>query len=61
MGVSSQCQAPVQFYSRERIPGTHWTGGWVDHRAGLGAEVRGEILCRGSNLGRPVVQSVVRY
>jgi hypothetical protein len=37
-------------------PGTHCTGGWVDPRAGLEAEVRGKILClcRGSNPGRPV-------
>jgi hypothetical protein len=24
-----------QLYSRERAPGTHWTGGWVGPRAGL--------------------------
>jgi hypothetical protein len=41
----------------EDSPGTHWTGGWVGPRAGLGTEVRGKILYlyRGSNLDRPVV------
>jgi hypothetical protein len=35
-------------------PGTHCTGGWVGHRAGLDAEAKGRILCpcRGSNPGR---------
>jgi hypothetical protein len=28
----------------ERTPGTKWTGGWVDPRAGLDTEVRGQIL-----------------
>jgi hypothetical protein len=26
---------PGCFTSRERAPGTHWIGGWVDPRAGL--------------------------
>jgi hypothetical protein len=44
-------------------PGTHCTGGWVGPRAGLDTEVRGKVLClcRGSNLDRPVVQSVIRH
>jgi hypothetical protein len=43
--------------------GTHCTGGWVGHRAGLDTEDRGKILCpcRGSNPDRPVVQPVVRH
>jgi len=32
--VSGQQQAPAALYPRER-PGTHFTGGWVGHRAGL--------------------------
>jgi hypothetical protein len=41
---------------RERTPGTHWTGGWVDLRAGLNTEATGKIPCpcRGSKVGRPV-------
>jgi hypothetical protein len=26
---------PGRFIPRERAPGTHWIGGWVDTRAGL--------------------------
>jgi len=32
--VSGQQHAPAALYRRER-PGTHFTGGWVDPRAGL--------------------------
>jgi hypothetical protein len=44
-------------------PGTHWIGGWVVLRAGLDTEASVKIrcLCRGSNTGAPVVQSVVRH
>jgi len=28
----------------EMTPVTHWTGGWVDPRAGLDTEAKGEIL-----------------
>jgi hypothetical protein len=42
--------------TRERTPGTHWVGGWMGLRAGLGTTARGKILClcRGSNLARRV-------
>jgi len=33
-GVNSQQHAPAALYPRER-PGTHFTGGWVDPRAGM--------------------------
>jgi hypothetical protein len=33
-----------RFSPGERTPGTHWTGGWVGPRAGLGTEARGKIL-----------------
>jgi hypothetical protein len=35
MGVSGQHHAPSALYPRERIPGTHWTGG---EAAGLAPE-----------------------
>jgi hypothetical protein len=56
MGVSGQRHAPTALYPGERTPGTHWTGGWVDPRAGLDAEAKRKILClcRGSNPSRPV-------
>jgi hypothetical protein len=49
-----------RFSPGERNSGTHCTGGWVDPTAGLDTEARGKTscLCRGSNLDRPVVQSV---
>jgi len=28
---------------RERVPGTHWIGGWVDHRAVLDTVVKRKI------------------
>jgi hypothetical protein len=61
MGVSGQRHAPAALYPREMTAGTHCTGGWVAPTAGLDTEARGKILCRGSNPGRPVIQSVVRH
>jgi hypothetical protein len=63
MTVSGQRRAPAGLCPGERTPGTHCTGGWVGPRAGLDTEVTGKILCpcRGLNLDRPVVQSVVRH
>jgi hypothetical protein len=62
MEVSGQRHAPAALCPGEKTPGTHWTGGWVDPKAGLVTEARGKIICpcRGSNPDRPVVQSVVR-
>jgi hypothetical protein len=54
MGVSGQHHASATLYPGERTPGTHWLGSWVGPRAGLNAEARGKILCRGSNPGRPI-------
>jgi hypothetical protein len=36
--VSGQHHAPAALYPRRKTPGTHWPGGWVDPRAGLGTE-----------------------
>jgi hypothetical protein len=47
----------VNVTTRPRFtPGTYWTGGWVDLRAGLNTAVRANIfcLCQGSNPGNPV-------
>jgi hypothetical protein len=63
MGVNGQRHAPAALCAGERTLGTHCTGGWVGLRAGLDTEDRGKIICpcRGSNLDRPVVQSVSRH
>jgi hypothetical protein len=55
MGVSGQRDAPAALNPGERIAGTHWTGGWMDLRAGLNTETRGKIicLCRGPNPVQP--------
>jgi hypothetical protein len=37
-GVSSQRHAPAALYHQQRIPVTHWIGGWVGLRAGLDTE-----------------------
>jgi hypothetical protein len=49
-------------HSGERIPGTHWTGGWVGPRAGLDTQVREKFfcLCQVSNFNHLVVQSIAR-
>jgi hypothetical protein len=63
MGVSGQRHAPAAICPGDTTPGTHCAGGWVGPRAGLDIEDTGKILCpcRGSNLDRPVVQSVVSH
>jgi hypothetical protein len=35
VGVEWSASRPCRFTPGERTPGTHWIGGWVDHRAGL--------------------------
>jgi hypothetical protein len=52
------------FSPGQRTLGTNCTGDWVGPRAGLDTEATGDLclcLCRGSNLDRPVVQSVARH
>jgi hypothetical protein len=35
VGGEWSASRPGRFTPRERAPRTHWTGGWVDSRAGL--------------------------
>jgi hypothetical protein len=51
---------PGRFTLRERAPGTHWRGGWVDPRAVLDAVVKRKIPSpqRESNPRTPIVQPV---
>jgi hypothetical protein len=48
---------------QKRIPGTHWTGGWVDPRAGLHTEAAGKILCQclGSNPCSPFCSQTLNW
>jgi hypothetical protein len=50
---------PGRFTSEERAPGTHWIGGWVGPRTGLGDVERRKILpplgLELRPLGRPIV------
>jgi hypothetical protein len=36
VGGEWSASRPSRFIPRERAPTTHWIGGWVDLRAGLG-------------------------
>jgi hypothetical protein len=44
MRVSGQPHAPAAHHPGEINAGSHCTGGWVGHRAGLDTEARGKIL-----------------
>jgi hypothetical protein len=47
---------PGRFTPGERAPDTHWIGGWVDPRAGLGdVEKRNVLILPGLEL-RPLVR-----
>jgi hypothetical protein len=51
---------PGRALPQERIPSTHWLGGWVGLRAGLYTEARGKsFVSPGYRI--PVVRSVVRH
>jgi hypothetical protein len=54
---------PGRFTTRERTPGTHWTGGWVGPRIVLDAVVKRKIPspCRESNPRTPIVQPVAVF
>jgi hypothetical protein len=63
-GVKWSASRPGRaFTPGERTPGTHCTGEWEGHKAGLDTETGGKIfcLCRVSNLDHPVVQPVARH
>jgi hypothetical protein len=62
-GVSGQRHARAALWPRERIPGIHWSGGWVGPEPVWADSVveKPSSLCRGSNLDHPVIQSVERH
>jgi hypothetical protein len=51
-----------RFTPRERVPGTHWIGGWVGSRAVLDAVMKRKIPSprRESNPRSPIVQPVAQ-
>jgi hypothetical protein len=53
---------PFRFTPKERVPFTHWMGGWVGLRAVLDAVVKRKIPspCRESNPRTPIVQPVAQ-
>jgi hypothetical protein len=63
MEVSGQLHAPVRFTPRERVPDTHWIGGWVGPRAVLDTVVKRKIpsLRRKSNLRTPIIQPLAHF
>jgi hypothetical protein len=63
-GCERSALRPGRFTPRERVPGTHWIGGWVGPRAGLDAVSKRKIHSprRESKPDHPIVQPVAsRY
>jgi hypothetical protein len=61
-GCEWSSSRPGRFTSRERAPGTHWIGSWVDPRAVPDAVVKRNIPSprRESNPRTPIVQPVAQ-
>jgi hypothetical protein len=59
MGVVSVTPRP-RFTPGERIPSTHWLGGWASLRDGLDTEATGKIVDSAGDQTL-VVQSLVRH
>jgi hypothetical protein len=54
MEVSGQLHAPADLTSGQKVPVTHWTGGWVGPRFGLDAAEKIKIFhCQELNPYRP--------
>jgi hypothetical protein len=53
VGGEWSASRPARFTPRERGPGTHWIGGWVDPRACLDVEERQFFTLQGLEL-RPL-------
>jgi hypothetical protein len=56
-GGACSASRPGRFTRGERAPGTHWIGGWVDHRASLDATEKRKISCP---FGEPPIAVAVR-
>jgi hypothetical protein len=53
MGVSGQVHTMGALPLGERAPFSHWSGGWVGLRAGLGAKIRKILPLMGIKLSQP--------
>jgi len=58
MEVIGQLHAPADLPPRERAPGNHWIGDWMDPRTGLNAVVRKKKIHTPSGNPTPVVHPV---
>jgi hypothetical protein len=62
--LTSALDGPGRFTPRERAPGTHWIGGWVDPRAVLDAVVKRKFPAPASRMAlgptQPPMQLVPR-
>jgi hypothetical protein len=61
-GSEWSASRPGRFIPRERVPGSHWLGGWVGPRAVLDAVVMRKITSphRESNPKTPIVQPLAQ-
>jgi hypothetical protein len=62
MEVSGSPSRPGRFTPGDRVPGTHWTEGWVHPRCSMDAVEKRRIYChcQMSNRNSPAVQPVAR-
>jgi hypothetical protein len=51
---------PRSLYPQERVPATHWIGGWVGSRAGLDAVLKRKISLLLPGLEPPTIQPVAQ-
>jgi hypothetical protein len=60
MLVSGQHHTLAALYPSKRTPSTHWIGGWVGPRDGLGTEATEKSFASAGDR-TPVIQSVVSH
>jgi hypothetical protein len=57
VGGERSASRPGRYTPGERVPGTHWVGGWVDPRTGLDME-KGKFLTLSGLEHRPLGRAV---
>jgi hypothetical protein len=58
-GGTWSASSPGRFTPSERVPDTHWIGGWVGSKANLDAVVKRKICKPLQGLEPPIIQPVV--